>query len=198
MNAADATFRQRILACSGFYKAAIDGDWGPKSQTASAEFQAEYLRLQREMGKFDDRTEGVIVTLLPKAQAKAREFMRIAGGACKLISGTRTYPEQDALYAQGRTKPGNVVTNARAGQSNHNFGIAWDVGIWKNGKYLTGATPLEDHAYISLAKNIKANVKGLEWGGDWKSPVDMPHYQLASGQSTLLIRPLFEAGKPFI
>jgi len=45
----------------------------------------------------------------------------------KLISGLRTYEEQDALYAQGRTAPGPKVTNAPGGHSNHNFGLAFDM-----------------------------------------------------------------------
>jgi peptidoglycan L-alanyl-D-glutamate endopeptidase CwlK len=60
------------------------------------------------------------------------------------------------------------VTNARGGQSNHNFGIAWDVGIFENGKYYASDTQKEDKAYVELGGFIKANVPGLEWGGDWK------------------------------
>nr|WP_295770097.1 M15 family metallopeptidase [Rhodoferax sp.] len=41
----------------------------------------------------------------------------------------RSCAEQDALYAQGRTAPGNKVTNAKSGDSNHNFGIAFDIGV---------------------------------------------------------------------
>lgn len=51
-------------------------------------------------------------------------------------SGLRTYEEQNALYAQGRTAPGNKVTNAKGGFSNHNFGIAFDIGIFEGAKYL--------------------------------------------------------------
>ncbi len=186
-------FRQRILACSGFYKAKLDGDWGSKTEQADKDFHTEYLRLQTIGGTFDQRTEACIATLIPKAQAKAREFMRVAGATCKIISGTRTYPEQDALFSQ-RPK----VTNARGGQSNHNFGIAWDVGIFQGGHYLTGATRAEEAAYTSLAKNVKAHVKGLEWGGDWKSIIDNPHYQLVTGKTVSQVRALFEAGKPYV
>lgn len=188
----NALFRQRILACGGFYQGSLDGDWGPLTDKADADAHADYLRLQVAGGTFDPRTEAVIVTLLPKTQAKAREFMRVAGPACKLLSGTRTYPEQDALFAQ-RPK----VTNARGGQSNHNFGIAWDVGIFQNGHYLTGATRAEDAAYSALAVTIKSHIDGLEWGGDWVSIVDMPHYQLATGKTLAQVRAAFEAGKPF-
>ena len=51
----------------------------------------------------------------------------------RIIQGFRTYAEQDALYAQGRTKKGKKVTNAKGGQSNHNLGLAIDVAEIKNG-----------------------------------------------------------------
>ena len=88
-----------------------------------------------------------------------------------MISGTRTYEEQNALYEQGRTKPGRVVTNARGGYSNHNFGIAFDIGVFEGGRYL-GESP----AYKAVgAIGMKL---GLEWGGNWKSIQDEPHFQL--------------------
>ena len=129
----------------------------------------------------DERTEKNIATLHPKAQAKAREFMAQAvplmeqlGAQVKIISGNRTYAEQDALYAQGRTKAGSIVTNARAGASNHNFGTAWDVGIFKDGKYLDDS-PL----YKTLGKVGQS--LGLEWGGAWKSISDEPHFEVKTG-----------------
>ncbi len=91
------------------------------------------------------------------------------------------------------------VTNARGGRSNHNFGVAWDIGLFDAaGKYYTGANAAERKAYADLGTAIKAKVANLEWGGDWKTFVDMPHYQLATGnKSTADVRLLFEAGKPF-
>ena len=77
----------------------------------------------------DPRSAANIATLRPYAQAKAREWLLKcleAGINVKIITGTRTYKEQDALYAQGRTAPGLKVTNAPAGYSWHNFGVAWD------------------------------------------------------------------------
>ena len=49
----------------------------------------------------------------------------------KVISGLRTYDEQNGLHAKGRTTPGKIVTNARGGYSNHNFGIAFDIGVFE-------------------------------------------------------------------
>ena len=84
------------------------------------------------------------MTLLPAAQIKAREFKSSVAGeplTYRILSGTRTYAEQNALFNK-RPK----VTKARGGQSNHNFGIAWDIGIFENGKYYEGKTKKEDKA----------------------------------------------------
>lgn len=189
----DVLFRQRILACSGFYTGKLDSQWGPQTEAADKAFNAEYLRLQTIGGTFDLRTEGVIITLLPKMQIKAREFMRVSGSSCKLISGTRTYAEQHGIFLQ-RPK----VTNADSGQSNHNFGIAFDVGIFQGGHYLSGATKAEEQAYIDLGAKIKSHIDDLAWGGDWKSIIDKPHYELPTGKTLVQVRKLFESGKPYI
>jgi peptidoglycan LD-endopeptidase CwlK len=89
--------------------------------------------------KVDDRSERSIATLLPKIQPYARALVAKAaanGITIKVISGLRTDEEQNDLYAQGRTKPGRIVTNARGGYSNHNFGIAFDIGVFDGGSYL--------------------------------------------------------------
>ncbi len=193
LSSAYILYRQRLLACAGFYTGVLDSRWGPQTSAADSAFHEEYLRLQTLGGKFDPRTEGNIASLLPQAQSRARDFMRVAGPACQILSGSRTYPEQHALFLQ---KP--RVTKADAGQSNHNFGIAWDVGIFSNGHYLSGETHAEELAYSELAKKIKSHLNGLDWGGDWKSFTDMPHYQLSTKKSLSQIRAAFEAGKSFI
>ena len=87
----------------------------------------------------DDRSEKAIATLLPQVQPHARALVKKAaqhGITIKVIGGLRTYEEQNELFAQGRTKPGRIVTNARGGFSNHNFGIAFDVGVFEGANYL--------------------------------------------------------------
>ncbi len=145
--------------------------------------------------QFDERTERNIATLHPRAQRAAREFMAAAVPAMqsvdlvvKIIGGMRTYAEQDALYAIGRTKPGSVVTKARGGYSNHNFGTAWDVGIFTpTGRYLE-----ESPAYETLGK-IGQN-QGLEWGGSWKFS-DEPHFEVKTGLTMAEKRERMAAGK---
>ena len=82
-----------------------------------------------------------------------------------------TYDEQNALYDQGRGTSGKVVTNARGGYSNHNFGIAFDIGVWEGGKYVDDSPKYK--AVGALGMEL-----GLDWGGNWKSIQDEPHFQL--------------------
>jgi len=147
---------------------------------------------------FDKRTEGNIATLVPKAQEKARQFMTAIlpileekGCTAKIISGTRSYDEQDDLYAKGRTVAGAKVTNARGGYSNHNFGIAWDIGIFKGEKYLP-----ETYLYGTCGEVGKS--LGLEWGGDWKSIQDEPHFQLKTGLTLAEMRERVAKGESII
>lgn len=100
------------------------------------------------------------------------------------ISGFRSYEEQDALYAKGRTAPGEIVTKARAGYSDHNFGIAVDFGAFdaKTGKYLDSSDPERaKDIHRAVANEIKKEFPSIEWGGDWKSFVDIPHYAYKTG-----------------
>lgn len=191
----DLLFEQRLLACGGFYTDKLDGLWGRNSREAAVDAQNSFDNYRLQYGSFDQRSEGNIVTLLPKMQIKARQILAIGnrnGFHIQILSGTRTYAEQDVLFGQ-RPK----VTNARGGQSNHNFGIAVDVGLFSDkGKYLAGSTRAEEKAYTDLAKAVKAAVDGIEWGGDWKSFKDQPHYQLNVGGLLITqVRKLFEVGK---
>ena len=120
------------------------------------------------------RSERMIAPLLPHVRPYARALYfkaRDNGIAINIISGTRTHAEQDALYAQGRTTGGEIVTNARGGYSNHNFGIAFDIGVFSGNRYLP-ESPLYK-AVGALGMEL-----GLEWGGNWTSIVDQPHFQL--------------------
>ncbi|HYK43683.1 MAG TPA: M15 family metallopeptidase [Parafilimonas sp.] len=193
----DVLFYQRFLKSAGFYNDELDGDWGPNTNKADADFLSTGASIAEQLGKFDARSEGNIITLLPKAQIEARKFLQLcknAGKDVRIISGTRTYNEQNTIYAQGRTTPGPVVSHARGGQSNHNFGIAWDIGIFNNGSYSTN-----DEEYISLAETILPNITTLEWGGNWHSIKDNPHYQLKAVSNDVGdIRLLFENGQVYV
>lgn len=91
----------------------------------------------------------------------------------EVVQGLRTFAEQDALFAQGRSRPGPVVTRARGGQSNHNYGLAVDLVPFNNGQPNWNA-PLG--VWTTIGR--EAEKLGLEWGGDWRKFVDKPHVQL--------------------
>lgn len=194
----DIRFQQRFLKSGGFYKKAIDGEWGKDTDAAFDTFVAETEQLKNQLGAFDKRSEDNIATLQIPAQRLARLFLKTVqatGMDVRIISGNRTYAEQNRLYAIGRTiKKGEPkVTNAKGGQSNHNFGIAWDIGIFEGKVYVTKSAP-----YEKAAKLVKvAALKELEWGGDWKSFPDIPHYQLSTGKSIKDVRKLFEDGERY-
>ena len=137
------------------------------------------------MTKLDDRSERNIATLHPDLIQRASAFISAAkslaaqrGLDVRCICGLRTYQEQAALYAQGRTAPGKIVTKAPAGHSMHNFGLALDIGVFSaNGKTYHG-----DHALYRELGPLGESL-GFEWGGRWKFN-DEPHYQFRPAWST--------------
>lgn len=95
----------------------------------------------------------------------------------------RSGAEQNALYAQGRTAAGKRVTNAKAGQSAHNFELngtpaskAIDVVPLVNGKPVWSTSGTNWNLWKMLG--ALGESVGLEWGGHWKSIHDYPHFQL--------------------
>lgn len=200
--AGDIRFYQRLMKIAGKYAGAIDGVWGPQTDAAERAFDAEYDTIRKEMGVFDERSETNIHTLIPVAQREVRRFLTKAHREfpnfnIRIISGTRTYAEQNALYRKGRGgNPGPIVTKAKGGESNHNFGIAWDIGIFQNGRYLTGSTHDEEQAYRNVGKAVVS--RAVEWGGSWRTFPDLPHYQLKTSLSLAEIRRRFETGNVIV
>jgi len=196
----DVIFHQRLLKAQGLYGGALDGQWGPLTEAADRAFERRSADLW-VLGVFEPRSERLIAGLHLKAQAAARRLLVLAaqqGFVARVISGTRSYAEQDRLFSQGRhSKAGPRVTNARGGQSNHNFGIAWDIGLFDaEGRYLNGDTATELAEYRRLGE--LARPLALEWGGDWRSIPDVPHYQLPTGLSVAETRRRFEAGEAYV
>lgn len=138
----------------------------------------------------DPRSAKNIATLNKKLQPLATKLIEEAtaqGIHVKIISGHRTYAEQNALYAQGRTKPGLIVTKAKGGHSNHNFATAFDIGIFSaDGKQYIDESP--DYKRCGLI----GEALGLEWGGNWKDFKDEPHFQLNEGRSMAQLRSAFD------
>lgn len=111
------------------------------------------------------------LTLLLKQCAKKGIYLIIT-------QGFRSKAEQDALYAQGRTKKGKIVTNAKGSDysSQHQWGIALKYDVDGDGR-ITDDT-YNNKGIKKVAKIAKSKKVGLAWGGDWVSPVDTPHFYL--------------------
>jgi len=189
----DVLFLQRLLCAEGLYLDELDGDWGPNTEMAFLEFEKRSEQILSETRTFDSRSERNILTLSLSAQREARLFLgRLmdAGMIARILSGTRTYAEQNAVFRQGRFgNPGKIVTNARGGFSNHNFGIAWDIGIFtESGGYVGDGPEYDQAATIGLSEQI-------EWGGNWKTIVDKPHYQVRLNIPISEMRNKFENGE---
>lgn len=134
-----------------------------------------------------------ISDLHPRLQQKIAELQQLCkkeGLPLGIGECFRTVAEQDALYAQGRTKPGNIVTNAKGSTygSQHMFGIAVD--FFKN---VVGHA-YDDIAFFNRVGELAKSI-GLGWGGDWTNPVDKPHLYLPDwGKTTSKLK--YQYGTP--
>jgi LysM repeat protein len=135
--------------------------------------------------------------LHPVVRARANAFLLLCaqrGLGVMVSQGLRSWEDQDALYAKGRSVPPvgrkHRVTMAKGGQSYHNFGLAFDIVVLDAvGKADWDVShPGWAHAG-ALGKSV-----GLEWGGDWTGFKDWPHFQYTGGLSLARCRSLFPQG----
>jgi len=144
----------------------------------------------------DKVTEQRIALLHPARRYEVTKIIELAeekfpkNMAIRIVQGLRTFEEQDGLYSQGRTKPGKKVTNAKGGQSLHNYGLAIDFAILhdkdNNGSYeeLSWDTLLDfDKDRIADWQEVVQEFEkaGWEWGGKWRTFKDLPHCQKTGG-----------------
>lgn len=158
-----------------------------------------------------------IQTLHPDLRDEALEIYEkicevLTGRAvCRFAYTLRSFPEQAALYAQGRTvffdkngKKLGKVTNAKPGQSMHNYGLAIDIVLLKdvNGDGIFESASWESS--VDFDKDGKADWKeiveifksyGWSWGGDWKSFKDLPHFEKTFGNTTKQLIAKYNAKK---
>ena len=122
------------------------------------------------IGKLDQAIQPMAWRVLADAWDK--------GISLVVTQSARTMAEQQALYDQGRTTPGKIVTKAPPGSSWHNFALAFDVAV------LEGTTPTwpNDLALWSKIGDIGKAV-GLQWGGDWSGFPDRPHFEFHPGMT---------------
>ena len=115
-------------------------------------------------------------SLEPVFREKIIELLHLTeqatGRSWSLSDGRRTIAQQNALYAQGRTKPGRVVTNAKGGQSAHNFGLAADLWPMKGKDFDWTANQALFKTMADIARSM-----GLTPGYYFKSIHDAPHIE---------------------
>lgn len=131
----------------------------------------------------DEKKKPKIGGLHPEVEKKSEKLVEKAEDKdidIRITSGFRTEQLQDALYAQGRTTPGSIVTNAKGGESYHNYGLAVDFVIEDGNdliwdlEYDGNDNDKSDWKEVAeIAKDL-----GFEWGGDWDDFVDYPHLQM--------------------
>ncbi|WP_203334374.1 D-alanyl-D-alanine carboxypeptidase family protein [Planococcus beigongshangi] len=130
----------------------------------------------------------------PRVKEYAVELIRRAykeGIYVQISSGYRSHAEQQRLYNQGRTSPGNIVTNAKPGQSIHNYGLAIDYFLVSDdGNTALWTVNAKWRRVAAIAKSM-----GFQWGGDWKSFVDYPHLDM---QKRLSLAQLAAGKRPTI
>jgi peptidoglycan L-alanyl-D-glutamate endopeptidase CwlK len=151
----------------------------------------------------DQKTLDRIKLMHPKLIKEVEEIydeicQALTGRAiCRFTSTLRTFAEQDALYAKGRTAPGGIVTNAKSGFSVLNYGLALDIVLIKDGNEAVWDTKTDFDKdgkadWIEVVEIFKQF--GWEWGGNWKF-YDAPHFQKTFGKSVRELLALKNANK---
>lgn len=152
----------------------------------------------------DEITLKRIELLHPDVREEARN---IYGEICEALTGRaicrftytlRDFKEQAQLYASSRTIPGPWKTNARPGQSFHNYGLAIDIclivdgkqAIWDMTKDFDGDKVADWMECVKIFKKY-----GWSWGGDWVKSKDGPHFEKTFGLRWQDMKKLYDAGK---
>lgn len=140
----------------------------------------------------DKYTVDRIKLLHPKAIPVFTSFIEKAENDLDIIiritDGFRSFDEQTKLYARGRTEKGPVLTNAKAGQSYHNYGLAIDLVIMENNQPNYG---YDNSKIYEIGKEYT-----ITWGGNFPHLADRPHFELSFGHSTKELLDLYYIQKP--
>ena len=123
---------------------------------------------------------------------------RLTGRAqCRFVEVLRSEARQAELYAQGRSKPGKIVTNAKPGESYHNYGLSVDICLIIDGKEASWDM-INDFDHDSIADWMEVvrvfKEHGWEWAGDWKRFREAPHFQCTFGLPIKTLRERVQKG----
>lgn len=187
---------QKVLIIEGCLKAGLDtGNFANLTLQAVKTFQAKYgidttgtvgPKTRAKLNELCSKKKSNF-SLKPKVQRLCDQFVsacKDSGIIVQVTEGFRSMERQAELYNQPFDKKDNdgdgkideadeKVTNAKAGQSFHNYGVAFDVIFVINGRRTYEG---DWNAIGRIGRSI-----GLDWGGDWKTFVDRPHFQFTGG-----------------
>ena len=225
-NGIEVTILQQLLNYHGI-EVNVDGDFGENTEKAVINFQlnnfdenGHNLNPDGQVGKLtwrslietelgdnapstapeDHITVKRIQTIHPTLADELAEIyleIRERGVNVRFSQVYRTFEEQDKLFAKGRTAPGRKVTNARGGQSYHNYGMAVDIVLLTPGGGVSWDRTLDqDLDNVSDWDEIVFVFKhyGWKWGGDWTSFKDYPHFEKTFGFTTSELLAKYQAG----
>lgn len=115
----------------------------------------------------------------------------------RMVYVLRTFAEQDKLYQIGRRGIAGErkVTNAKGGQSYHNYGLAFDICLIIDGKKASWDTTSDfdqdlESEWMECVRIAKKH--GFEWGGDWLKFKDLPHFQMTFGYKVGELKDLYD------
>lgn len=127
-----------------------------------------------------------IETLHPLVREEVKQIIKecdeaLTGKAkVRVTHGLRTFKQQADLYSLGRTRPGKKVTNAKPGQSIHNYGFAVDICMMIDGKVASWDTAKDwDNDQVAdWYECVKIFAQhGWDWGGSWTKFKDLSHFE---------------------
>ena len=187
---------QNLLNAKGYQTGYPDGHFGPMTTNAVRRFQTDNglypsgivePRTRQKLfnpypkDNFESRpSSNNLSSLNPHVALLARRFLRLAKENnldVRITAAFRSWSEEDRLFAQGRWAPGPIVTNARGGDSYHNWGLAFDAAPFEGGQISS-----DQQKFIQMG-HLGQQV-GLQWGGTFKAIVDYPHFQYTFGLNT--------------
>ena len=130
----------------------------------------------------DNLSEARLAVVHPLLAQRIRSMADLLAGEninIRVVQGLRTWQEQAALYDEGRDEDGNVVdkskvvTNAKAGTSWHNYGLAVDVAPFDGGIPDWNASHPAWKRIVAVGESV-----GLILGSTWRTFPDWPHFQM--------------------
>lgn len=156
----------------------------------------------------DEKVSGPrVAELHPKIAAEVKQLIELAEtkipAAIRIVQGFRSFEYQDGLYAQGRTKPGQKVTNSKGGQSYHNYGLAIDMALMYD---KDGNGTFEELSWDQKKDGDKDGTAdwmevvnifesaGYTWGGRFHSIPDAPHFEKTFDQNWRTLLSLYRNG----